>query len=130
MFAVLRVRDFRLLWVARVISSLGSWLLLIAVPAQVYRLTDSLMASGLTLAAEFLPVLLFSQFAGVFVDRWDRRSTMVVADIGRGVAVALLLVAQTPDRVWIVYLALALESIGSLFFRPAIQAHTPLVVGT
>jgi MFS family permease len=130
MFAVLRIKDFRLLWFARVISSLGSWLLLIAVPAQVYRLTGSLMAAGLTLAAEFLPVLLFSQFAGVFVDRWNRRNTMVVADIARAAAVALLLLAQTPDRVWIVYVALALESTGSLFFRPAIQAHTPVVVGT
>jgi MFS family permease len=129
-FQALRLRDFRLLWTARVISSLGSWLLLIAVPAHVFALTGSLLAAGLTLAAEFLPVLLFGQVAGVFVDRWDRRSVMVAADLCRAVAVALLLLARTPDQVWIVYVALAAESTGSLFFRPAAQAHTPIIVGT
>ncbi|MEV4623500.1 MFS transporter [Asanoa sp. NPDC049573] len=130
MFQVLRLRDFRLLFAARVVSQLGSWLLLIAVPAHVFALAGSLMAAGLTLAAEFVPVLLLGQLAGVFVDRWDRRTVMVAADLGRAAAVALLLFARHPDQVWIVYVALAAESTGSLFFRPAAQAHTPIVVGT
>jgi len=126
----LRIRDFRLLWSARLVSALGTWLLVIAVPAFVLQLTGSLMAAGLTLAAEYLPVLLLGPLAGVLTDRWDRRRLMIATDLFRAGAVGLLLLVGSADRVWIVYLALAAESAGSMFFRPALQAHTPAVVGT
>ena len=61
MLEALRVRDFRLLWFARLISLLGSWLLVVAVPAQVYRLTGSL---ALTLAAEMVPPVLLGPVLG------------------------------------------------------------------
>jgi len=68
----LRIRDFRLLWFARLVSMLGSWLLVVAVPAYLFTLTGSLVATGLTLAAEFLPPVLLGPIAGVLVGRWDR----------------------------------------------------------
>jgi MFS family permease len=126
----LRIRDFRLLWFGRLVSLLGSWLLVIAVPAHVYELTGSLVATGLTLAAEFLPSVLFGAVAGVLVDRWDRRRVMIAADLARAAAVVLLLLARGPGDVWLVYLALVAESLGTVVFRPAAQAHLPVVVGT
>lgn len=126
----LRIRDFRLLWFARLISLLGSWLLVVAIPAYVLQLTGSLAATGLTLAAEFLPPVLLGPIAGVLADRWDRRKLMIATDVLRAVAVALLLLVRDPGDVWLVYLALVAESVGTLLFRPAAQAHTPVVVGT
>src|SRR5947208_994925 len=57
MLGALRIRDFRLLWGARLVSQLGSWLLVIAIPAHVFTLTGSVSATGLTVAADFLPVV-------------------------------------------------------------------------
>ncbi|XVS68013.1 MFS transporter [Actinosynnema sp. CA-299493] len=130
MLTALRVRDFRLLWAARTVSVFGTWLLVVAVPAHVFHLTGSLMAAGAALAAEFLPPLLFGPVAGVLVDRWDRRRAMVAAEVLRAAAVTLLLFARDPGDLWLVYVALVVESTGTVVFRPAAQAHTPVVVGT
>jgi MFS family permease len=119
-----------LLWFARLVSLLGSWLLVVAVPAYVFTLTGSLAATGLTLAAGFLPPVLLGPIAGVLVDRWDRRRIMIGTDIVRAAAVALLVLAREPGDIWLIYLALTAESACTVVFRPAAQAHTPVVVGT
>lgn len=130
MLEALRIRDFRLLWAGRTVSLLGSWLLVIAIPAHVYALTGSLLATGLTLAAEYLPPLLFGPFAGVLTDRWDRRRVMIAADLFRAAAVTLMVFATAGHSLWLVYAALIAESTGAVLFRPAAQAHIPFVVGT
>jgi predicted MFS family arabinose efflux permease len=99
------------------------------VPAYVFTLTGSLAATGLTLAAEYLPSVVLGPVAGVLVDRWDRRQVMIGADVVRAVAVGLLLLVREPSDIWLVYLALAVESVGTVVFRPAVQAHTPAIVG-
>ncbi|MFI9011096.1 MFS transporter [Actinosynnema sp. NPDC053489] len=130
MTSALGIPDFRLLWAARTISAFGTWLLVVAVPAHVFTLTGSVLASGAALAAEFLPPLLLGPLAGVLVDRWDRRRVLVAADVLRAAAVALLLFARDPGTLWLVYVALVVESTGTVLFRPAAQAHTPVVVGS
>jgi MFS family permease len=125
----LKIRDFRLLWTGRAVSLLGSWLLVIAIPAHVYALTGSLLATGLTLVAEYLPPLLLGPVAGVLTDRWDRRRVMIVADLFRAGAIMLMLFATTENSLWLVYLALVAESTGAVLFRPAAQAHLPVVAG-
>lgn len=126
----LQIRDFQLLWSARLVSLLGSWLLTIAVPARVFLLTGSIAATGLTMAAEYLPWVVLGPLAGVVVDRWDRRRLMLTADLFRAGAVVSLLLARSPDTVWVAYLALAAENAGTALFNPAAQAHTPALVGT
>lgn len=130
MLEALKVRDFRLLWTGRTVSLLGSWLLVIAIPAHVHALTGSVLATGLTLVAEHLPPLLLGPVAGVLTDRWDRRRVMITADLFRAVAVALMLFATAGNSLWLVYAALVAESAGAVLFRPAAQAHVPVVVGT
>ncbi|MEU7481133.1 MFS transporter [Lentzea sp. NPDC042327] len=119
------LRDFRLLWGGRAVSLLGSWLLVVAVPAHVYAVTGSVVATGLALAAEHLPALLLGVWAGMVVDRWDRRRVMVVADLVRAGAVAGMVVG-TPAAI---YAAVVVESAGAVAFRPAAQAFVPAVVG-
>jgi len=125
----LKIRDFRHLWIGRLISTAGSWLLVVALPAYVFHLTGSLLATGLTMVAEYLPALLLGPIAGVLTDRWDRRRVMLASDVFRAVVVAGMLFATSRESVWVIYVALVAESIGSVLFRPAAQAMTPAIVG-
>jgi len=128
MLQVLRVRDFRLLWSANLVSGLGSWLLVIAAPAHVLTATDSLLATGLVVAAEYLPFLLLGPIAGVLADRMDRRKLLIFTDLFRAGAIALLFAADAAP--WMVHVAVLLESAATVVFVPAMQAHLPAVVGT
>ncbi len=130
MLQALRIRDFRLLWGGGLVSSLGSWLMVLAIPAHVFLVTGSLRATGLTLAADYLPLLVLGPVAGVFTDRWDRRRLMIAADLFRAGAVAGMLLGTSPGRYWVLYFALIAESSGTVLFIPALQARTPAIVGT
>lgn len=130
MLQALRIRDFRLLWVGSIGSDLGSWLLILAIPAHVFLITGSLRDTGLTLAAQYLPLLLLGPFAGVFTDRWDRRRLMIWTNLFRAGAVAVMLLGTSPDHYWVFYVALIAESSGGVLYWPALQARTPAIVGT
>jgi len=130
MFQALRVRDFRLLWGGSVISALGTWLLVLAIPAHVLLVTGSLRDTGLTLAAQYLPVLILGPVAGVLTDRWDRRRLMIATSLFRAGAVAAMLLGIAPGRFWVLYAALIAESSAGVLYLPAWQARTPALVGT
>jgi MFS family permease len=127
MLATLRLRNFALLWTAGLISLAGSLVLFAALPLHVYRLTGSTLATAGTLAASTLPRVIGGSFAGVFVDRWDRRTTMVIADLLR--AVLLLPLLLGPDRLEVIYTVALVQGIIGLFFNPAESALLPLLVG-
>src|SRR5262249_44843876 len=124
-FQALRIRDFRLLWGGGLISSLGSWLLVLAVPAHILASTGSLRDTGLTLATEFLPQQVLGPVAGVVVDRWDRRRLMIAANLACAAAVAVMLLGISPGRYWVLYAALIAENTGVVIYTPAVQARTP-----
>jgi MFS family permease len=130
MFQALRIRDFRLLWGGSVISALGTWLLVLAIPAHVLLVTGSLRDTGLTLAAQYLPVLVLGPVAGVATDRWDRRRLMIATSLFRAGAVAVMLLGTAPGRYWVLYAALIAESSAGVLYIPAWQARTPAIVGT
>jgi MFS family permease len=130
MTAALGIRDFRCLLFAGLVSNLGSWLLVVALPYRVFQLTGSTTATGLTLAAESLPALLVGPVAGVFVDRWDRRRVMIVTDVLSAAALVGIPLADRPDRLGWLYAALVVENLGLVFFRPAARALLPALVGT
>ncbi|MEQ4725664.1 MFS transporter [Nonomuraea sp. B19D2] len=129
MLQALRVRDFRLLWTARSIAALGTGLLDVAVPAHIYAVTGSVLATGLSLAFRYLPALLLGPFAGVIADRWDRPRIMITTDLIHAMAISVVLLAQTPETIWIIYAAMLGQGTAAVIFRPAAQAHTPAVVG-
>jgi predicted MFS family arabinose efflux permease len=128
MIATLGHRDFRLLWSGQLLSSLGSWLLFVAVPYRVFQLTGSPVATGLTFVAG-VPATLLGPLAGVLVDRWDRRRTMLAADVGRAAAILPLLLVRQADQLWVVYAALVAESLLAQVFDPAAQALVPALLG-
>src|SRR5438067_2188537 len=122
MLAILRQRNFALLWSASLISKIGDMVLLIALPFYVYDLTGSTLASGGMLIAETLPRVLIGSFAGVFVDRWDRRRTMVVADLARAAVLLPLLLVGSIETLWIVY-AVGVAQAGRPEPRPSAVAR-------
>ena len=128
MLAVLRRRNFALLWLGQLISQIGDMVLLIGLPFYVYQLTGSLVQTGLMYIVETVPRILLGSLAGVFVDRWDRRWTMVVSDLGRAGLLLLLLLVRSPNELWLVYVVAFLQSVISLFFAPALSAATPALV--
>jgi predicted MFS family arabinose efflux permease len=126
----LRVRDFRLLWAGGLISSLGSWLLTLAIPTHIFLVTGSLRATGLTVAAEYLPLLILGPVAGVFADRRDRRRLLIGTNLFCAGAVTVMLLGLPPGRYWVLYAALVAENAGVVLNMPAWQARTPAIVGT
>jgi predicted MFS family arabinose efflux permease len=130
MLRVLLIRDFRLLWAGGLISSLGSWLLTLAIPAHIFLVTGSLRATGMTVAAEYLPLLVLGPVAGVFADRWDRRRLLIGTNLFCAGAVAVMLLGTAPGRYWVLYAALVAENAGVVLNTPAWQARAPAIVGT
>ncbi|CAA9563928.1 MAG: Uncharacterized MFS-type transporter [uncultured Thermomicrobiales bacterium] len=126
---VLRQRDFALLWFAGLVSLTGDWMLVVALPVAVYRLTGSALATGGVLVANKLSALVLGSVAGVFVDRWDRKRTMVVGNLVRAPVLLLLVAVDSAERVWIVYVVAAAVSAMGQFFRPAESALLPRLVG-
>lgn len=129
MFAALRRRNFALLWFGQLISLIGDWVLFTALPFYVFALTGSALATGAMFIAETVPRLFLGSLAGVFVDRWNRRRTMIVADVARALILLLLLLVHTRDLVWIVYIVAFVETTISQFFVPAKSAIIPGLVG-
>src|SRR5262249_49955306 len=76
----------------------------------------------------FLPNLLFGSFAGVLVDRWDRKRTMVIASALQVLAILPLVLVTSPDRVWIVFVSGFAEATLGSFFSPAESALLPQLV--
>ena len=128
MFSLLRRRDFALLWTASLISATGDWVLLIGLPIYVFQLTGSTLATSAMLVAELDPQIVFGSVAGVFVDRWDRKRTMVVANLVLTFAILPLALVRNADDVWIVYLVAFTESLVARFLRPAEGAMLPRLV--
>jgi MFS family permease len=130
MLAVLRRRDFALLWFGGLISMTGDWLLLAALPFHVYSETGSTIATALIITAELVPNFLLTTFAGVYVDRWDRKRVMVLTSFFSGLAVAGLL---TTDAFGVLPVALAVvgtQAALSTLFGPAESALLPRLVKT
>jgi Na+/melibiose symporter-like transporter len=127
--ATLRNRDFALLWTAGLISVAGDFALLIALPLHAYALTGSAVATGGVFAASLLPRVLLGSIAGVFVDRWDRKRTMVAADLLRAALLLPLLAVGSPDFLWLLYLVRAATGVVGLIFDPAESALLPRLVG-
>jgi MFS family permease len=123
-----RSRSFVALWLGQTISFIGDYFYWLAIPIMVERLTGSSLLVGLSVISSALPMLVLGPVAGVFVDRWDRKRTMIVSDILRALLVLLCLFVRTPDQVWIYYVVGFLMSSVSRFFFPAQNATLPLII--
>ncbi|HLK64890.1 MAG TPA: MFS transporter [Bryobacteraceae bacterium] len=122
-------RNFRLLWMAQVVSELGDWFYNLAVINLLLELTHNRAQSvGLAIVLQVLPMTFTAPTAGVINDRISRRAIMIGADVARFFIVLGMLLVRTPSLVWVIYPLLLLETIGSSFFEPAHSAVIPNIV--
>ncbi len=125
---LLRIRDFRRIWVAQGISDLGDGMTNLALLLVVTLLTGSTAALALMAIALAVPTVVIGPFAGVFVDRWDRRRVMLAADLLRAGVVLGFIVVRSSDLVWVMYALGFVHASISTFFTPARMAFVPRIV--
>ncbi len=118
----------RLLVGAGLISLTGDWVLRVGLAYYIYVLTGSTLASALMLLASFIPQIVLNSLAGVFVDRWDSKRTMIVANLLLAAGLLPLLAVHSARQVWIVYAVMAVQSCVQQFFLPAQQSLLPALV--
>jgi dTMP kinase len=127
---VLSIKPFRRLWIALSLSSLGDWLSILALTVLAPSLTHgsdvakSSAVGGVWLVT-LLPALLLGPVAGAVADRLDRRMTMIVGDVVRGVL--FLSIPLFPNLTWI-FVAKFLAGVASQFWNPAAAASVPNLV--
>jgi MFS family permease len=123
--------DFLKLWAGQSISQLGSQVSLLAIPlTAVVALGANAFQAGLLGTFEFLPFLLVGLPAGVWVDRMARRPVLIVADVGRAVALASIPVAAGLHSLHMAQLYAVSFAVGVLtvFFDVAYQSYLPSLV--
>lgn len=114
---VLKLQPVRRLWAAQVVSIFGDFLAMFAVFSVVsFRMHGTATQIGLILVSFLLPLAIVGPVAGVFVDRWNVKRTMIASDLIRMVLAALLVF--TTDVRQIYAILFALSSVSS-FFIPA-----------
>jgi MFS family permease len=128
MLTTLRQRNFALLWLGGLISQTGDWLLQIGLPVYVYLLTGSALATGFLFITAFVPNIVFGSVAGVFVDRWDRRRTMLIGSVLMALGLLPLLLLHDKSSLWILYPVLFFEATVEQFVVPAQKALIPHLV--
>jgi dTMP kinase len=133
LLAVLRVRDFRSLWVGLGLSSLGDWMGLLALTALANASASSYAGKNYAIATvlflRVLPALVLSPVAGFVADRLDRRHVLIWGDYLRGLL--FLTIPIVGPRVgmlwWIFVVTVAVEAV-SLVWGPAKDATVPNLV--
>jgi Na+/melibiose symporter-like transporter len=127
-WALLRRRDFGLLWTGGLISETGDWFLLVGLPVWVLKITGSSLVTATVFLVGLLPGLVVGPLAGVLVDRWDRRRTLVAVSLAQAAFLLPLLAVDGRDRLWIVYLVMAVEAALAQLNDPARNALVPALV--
>lgn len=128
--AALGSPTFRVLWFSEAVSLIGDRILMVALVNLVYERTASAAAVGLLAMIKALPALALGTVAGVFVDRWSRKWTMVLSNLA---LFALVLAippagAQPAAAIPLVFAIYFIMSVVSQFFVPARSATIPNLV--
>src|SRR3954469_5520395 len=129
--SLLRHPDFLKLWTAETASVFGTAITQLALPliaATVLNVTP--FEFGLLTTIEFLPFILLSLPAGVWVDRLRRRPILIAGDIGRAIAIASIPIAFYFDvlTIWQLYIVGFVNGCLTVFFDVAWQSYLPSVV--
>jgi dTMP kinase len=123
---VLRLRNFRRLWIGMSVSSLGDWIGLFALLSMTNRLSpgNTLAVAGLMIF-RVLPAFLVGPIAGVLLDRIDRRKAMIAADVARACMIALVPFSQNIPTLYTITFFL---EVATLVWMPAKDALIPNLV--
>jgi len=118
-------RNFLLLWFGQSVSNVGDWINFVAITVLIYQITGSGLALGVLRATHAGPELVLGALAGVYIDRWDRKTSMIAADLIRAGLVALMAISTNIAEIY--FLSLGLNA-ATIFFNPAKSATIPNLV--
>jgi MFS family permease len=122
-----RNKNFMLVWWAGLISVLGNYMLFIALPVYIFDKTGSMLSTAFSIMGGGFASIVIGQVAGVFVDRWHYKPTLVIANsILVFITLAFLLTLYLPW--WIVIPVAFLQSAVGQFLGPAENALLPTLV--
>ncbi|CAB4978728.1 MAG: MFS transporter [Actinobacteria bacterium] len=129
-FAAFETRNFRLYFVGQVLSTVGTWSQTLAVTTLVFDLTGKSSQLGLTVALQFLPMLLLGAIAGVVADRYDNRHILMTTSFLQGCLAVTYGVLAYTGNVSILTIDLITVAFGSVsaFERTTMQAFAPQLV--
>ena len=122
-------KKFIFIWTGQLFSILSSAAVQFAVVIWISMETRSASVLAFATISALLPQSLLGPFVGVFVDRWNRKRTMILADCFVALCSAVLAMLFYLDviEMWHVYMMLALRSLGNAFHAPAMSASVPLL---
>lgn len=122
-------KKFIIIWSGQLFSILSSSIAQFAIVLWISLETGSAEVLSFATIAALLPQVILGPFAGVFVDRWSRKWTMILADsfVALCSAVIALLFYLDVIEIWQIYLLLMLRSVGSAFHAPAMKSSIPLL---
>ncbi len=114
---VLQIRPLRRLWLAQLVSVFGDFLAIFAVYSVVtFQFHGTPTQVSLILVSYLAPLAVVSPLAGVFVDKWNLKLTMVASDLIRGLLVLMLIFAHDLNSIYAIFFTM---SVVSSFFIPA-----------
>ncbi|MGE4548668.1 MAG: MFS transporter [Intestinibacillus sp.] len=124
-------KQFATIYAGQAFSLLGSAVVQFAVIWWLTIQTESAVTLTVSSIITFLPNMLIGPFAGVWIDRYNRRTIMIAADglvaLSSVILGAAFLLTQTPP-IWFIYIILFLRGLGNTFHGPAMQASIPMLV--
>lgn len=122
--------DFFLLFQGQLVSRLGDVIFEIALGFWVLAVTGSTALMGTLMAVTIVPRVLIAPFAGVIVDRRDRKCLIVIMDIIRGVVIIFIGIAAFNGfiKIWMLFVAQFIIGICDAFFHPAVSSAVPDIV--
>ncbi|MDP2585519.1 MAG: MFS transporter [Candidatus Levybacteria bacterium] len=129
-FVALRYRDFRLLWIGLLISSIGSQMQFAAINWHIYMLTHSAVSLGLIGLSRFVPIAIFSLVGGAVADARNRKKILFITQTVL-IAISSILAFTTLFNITtplIIYVVTAISSIALAFDSPPRQAIIPSLV--
>jgi len=120
-------RNFRLLWLAQIVSEMGDWFYSVAIFSFLLQLTGSAQVVAFAFLMQVFPQVLMSPTAGVLNDHLSRKKLMISADLARAVIVISMMLVRSRDHLWLLFLLLALETVCWAVFEPGSRAVIPNV---
>jgi MFS family permease len=131
-FDSLSIRDYRLLWLGQVDTSLGQWMDSITRGYLIYHITSSPLQLGLAAAMRGIPLFLFGIVAGAVADRSGRKAQLIIAQVTNALLNFILATLVITDRVqpWHVYLTGFLAGTVQAFQNPARQTLISDIAGS
>ncbi len=128
MLTVLKKRDFLALWVSQLISKVGDNFAVVAALVLINELADKTGLAVVVIAAAMTIPQVFALASGIFIDRFSRKSVMIVTDLIRSGLVLLPLFVRASGQLYILYLtAFAIMALAAMFV-PARNASVPNMV--